>query len=190
MAWSGQKPVKYLNEQELRALFAVIENPRDRAIFTLGFWRGLRAGEIGLLRAEEYNPKTGRLYVRRLKGSTSQDYRLTREEEKALAAWLRIRGKVPGVLFPGYKRKGIGRRMLDWLMKYYGELAGLPTDRRHFHVLKHSCGTFLSEHHEPVQMIQDHLGHAAITSTMVYIGMNPRARDEMADRLSGLRLAR
>jgi type 1 fimbriae regulatory protein FimB len=176
--------VKYLTEEELRSLFAVIKNPRDRCIFMLAFWRGMRASEVGLLRLESYRPKTGRLHVRRLKGSISQDYRLTQDEEKALRAWLRVRGKVPGLLFPGYKRKGIGRRMLDVLIKHYGRLADVPEEKRHFHVLKHSIGTLLGSRGEVPQLIQDHLGHASIQSTMIYLHVTPRQRDEMAERLS------
>ncbi|HUX15916.1 MAG TPA: tyrosine-type recombinase/integrase, partial [Phycisphaerae bacterium] len=154
----GSGPAKYLTEDELRALLGVIRDPRDRCIFVLSFWRGLRASEVGILRLENYSPRTGRLYVRRLKNSVSQEYRLTPEEEKALKSWLRVRGKVPGVLFPGYKNRGLGRRQLDKLMKRYGALAEIPMERRHFHCLKHSIGTYLFDHDEPVHLVQDHLG--------------------------------
>jgi integrase len=177
-------PVKYLTEGELRELFGVIKNPRDLAIFTLAFGRGLRASEVGLMRLEDYRPKSGRLYVRRLKGSLSQEYLLTPKEEKALRAWLRVRGKVPGLLFAGYKRKGLGRRMLDVLMKRYGAAAGIPEDRRHFHVLKHSIGTLLGDMDQTPQVIQDHLGHANIQSTMIYLHVTPRAREELVRRLA------
>src|SRR5665647_473178 len=120
MARSKGHAPKYLNEEELQSLFATIRNPRDKAMFVLGFWRGLRASEIGILRLENWRPKTGRLFVRRLKGSISQDYRVTPDEERALRAWLRVRGKVPGLLFHGYKSRGLGRRQLDRLMKQYG----------------------------------------------------------------------
>lgn len=184
MGLARRGTVKYLTEEELRALFSVIKDARDRAIFALAFGRGMRASEVGLLRLESYKPKTGRLFVRRLKGSVSQDYRLTSDEEKALRAWLRVRGKVPGVLFPGYKHKGIGRRMLDRMMKEYGALAEIPEEKRHFHVLKHSIGTLLGSRGEVPQLVQDHLGHASIQSTMIYLHVTPKARDELADRLS------
>jgi integrase len=38
---------KYLTEEELKRFFAVIKNVRDRALFTVAYWRGLRASEIG-----------------------------------------------------------------------------------------------------------------------------------------------
>jgi len=184
-----RQALKYLTEQELQSLFSVIKNVRDRAIFMLAFWRGLRPSEIGLLRLDSWHPKTNRLFVRRLKGSISQDYRLNPEEERALRTWLRVRGKVPGLLFGGYKNRGLGRRQLDRLMKHYGELAGIPEEKRHMHALKHSCATFLVDHDEPIHLVQDHLGHRDIKSTLVYAQVTPRKRDEMADRLSELRVA-
>ena len=183
------RPIQYLTDDERQALFAAIRDPRDRAVFVLAFWRGLRASEVGQLRLEHWHPKTGRLYIRRLKGSISQDYRLTPEEEKALKSWLRVRGKVPGPLFRGYGGRGLGRRQLDKLMKRYGALAGIPEEKRHFHCLKHSCATFLLDGDEPIVMVQDHLGHADIRSTMVYARVTPRKREEMAERLSGRRAA-
>ena len=185
----GKAGLKHLTEEELRSLFAVIQSPRDRAMFILGFWRGLRASEIGILRLENWRPKTGRLFVRRLKGSISQDYRVTPEEEKALRAWLRVRGKVPGILFVGYRGRGIGRRQLDRLMKHYGAAADIPEEKRHWHILKHSCGTFLRSQGVKIEMVQDHLGHASITSTMIYAHATDRERDELAERLSQLRVA-
>ena len=178
----------YLTDEERQALFAVLEGPRDRAMFTLGFWRGLRAGEVGLLQLSHWHPKSGRLYVRRLKGSISQEYLLTADELRALKAWLRRRGKVPGPLFGGYRGRGLERHAVTNLMRRYATIAGLPEDKRHWHCLKHTCGTFLFDHDEPVQLVQDHLGHADIRSTMKYAKVTQRKRDEMAERLSELRV--
>jgi len=40
---------------------------------------GLRASELGLIELEDWNRRTNRMYLRRLKGSISQDYLLTSE---------------------------------------------------------------------------------------------------------------
>ena len=99
----------YLTEDERRALMAVIMVPRDRALFRLAMNHGLRASEPGLIEVEDWNRRTNRMYLRRLKGSISQDYLLTSEELRALRSWIRVRGKVPGPWFPGYKHGGIRR---------------------------------------------------------------------------------
>jgi len=180
----GNSEVKFLTEEEVARLFAAVTVPRDRAILTVAYRRGLRASEVGSLQLEDYRTKAGRLFVRRLKGSHSGEYRLTSAETRALNAWLAVRGTTAGPLFPSNRGRGIGRRMLDVLMKKYGALASLPPDRRHFHVLKHSCGThLLSGRGLDVAEVQDHLGHADIRNTMVYARITSRRRDALAERL-------
>jgi len=48
---------KYLTEEELKRFFGVVKNPRDRAIFTIAYWRGLRASEIGNIPWSDWNQK-------------------------------------------------------------------------------------------------------------------------------------
>ena len=69
----------YLTEDERRALMGIIKDPRDRAMFRLAMERGVWASEPGLIELEDWNRRTNRMYLRRLKGSISQDYLLTSE---------------------------------------------------------------------------------------------------------------
>jgi type 1 fimbriae regulatory protein FimB len=179
--------VKYLTDEETAALFGAIEaarNPRDLALFEVAYHRGLRASEVGLLQMAQLRVEAKRLYISRLKGGTSGEYVLTEREVKALRAWLRVRGRQPGPLFPSRERKPIGRRRLDQLMKHYGELAGVPVEKRHFHCLRHSCGTHLIELTD-VAEVQDHLGHRDIRNTIIYAKITNRKRTELGEQLKG-----
>lgn len=173
----------YLIAEERRALMAVIKDSRDLAVFRLALDYGLRASEPGLIRVEDWNQRTNRIYLRRLKGSISQDYLLTKEGLKALRGWLRTRGREPGPLFPGYRHGGIRRHQLNKLMHGYGKLAGLPAHKRHFHCLKHTCATMLRDAGVEIAGIKDHLGHVDIRSTMVYAQGTELQRLEVAKRL-------
>jgi integrase len=133
----------FLQTEELERLFKVIDSSRDRAIFRIAYHAGLRASEVGMLEMRDYNAKADRLFIHRLKHSNSGDHHLCREEVRTLRAWLRIRGSEPGAIFPSRRRRPIGRKMLDVLMKKYGRAAKLPRALCHFHVLKHSCATHL-----------------------------------------------
>jgi type 1 fimbriae regulatory protein FimB len=159
---------KYLTEAEVEALFRAIESPRDRAIFRLVYHRGLRRGEVGLLQLSDFNRVSGRLYVRRLKGSNSAEFPLLPAELAPLRAWLRVRGTAPGPLFPSRQRGGIGGDRLDDLMKAYGRAAGLPEQLCHCHALKHSCGTHVLARAKDLQLVKDHLGHKSIQNTEIY----------------------
>ncbi len=178
-----QTTPKYLNSDQIEQLFSVIKDTRDRAIFRLAFHRGLRASELSLLQLSDYNANSGKMYVRRLKGSNSGQYLLCRVEETSLRAWIRERGAAPGPLFPSRQRTPIGRRRLDRLMKQYCHLAGIPAELAHMHALKHSCGSLLAEQGEDVLVIQDWLGHRAIQNTMIYLHTTNRAREAAGARL-------
>src|SRR5690349_16525774 len=110
---------KYLTTREIDALFGVIRDARDRAIFRLTYHRGLRASEIGKLALTDFRPIEGRLYVHRLKGSRSAEFLLTAVEQSALRAWLRVRGNAPGPMFLSRNHRAISSRRLDELMKRY-----------------------------------------------------------------------
>ena len=179
---------KYLILEEKDALFRVIENPRDRAIFRLAYHHGLRASELGMIQMKDWRRGTSldmdRLFLRRLKGSLGGETILVNAAATALRAWLRIRGNSPGPIFTSRNHRPISRRRLDELMKHYSKLAGIPEEKAHFHALKHTCGTLLlSEQHESIVDVQKHLGHADIRNTMIYAQLTDEANRERADRL-------
>jgi integrase len=178
----------YLQEDEKEALFRAIKSPRDKAIFRLAYQRGLRASEISLLQMADYNDKRGILYVHRLKGSDSREYRLFPQEVTALRAWLKIRGTKPGPLFPSQMgprigSRGITRTRLDQLIKKYAEIAGIREAKAHMHALRHSCGTHLAELGESTHMIQNHLGHVNSQNCDIYLHVTPKMRDAAWERL-------
>lgn len=178
-----RKALKYLTTEEIEQLFSVIKDTRDRAMFRVIYHRGLRASEPGMMQLSDYRPQSGRLYVRRLKGSNSGEFRLADVEERFLRAWIRERGSAPGPLFPSRLRRGISRDRVHELMQHYCQLAGIDPEKAHPHALKHSCGTHLSELGEDVQSIQDLMGHRRIQNTMEYLVVTNKARDAAGERL-------
>src|SRR5262245_21087962 len=118
--------IQFLTQSELRALFLI------------AYRHGLRASEVGLLQVDDVNFVQQRLTVHRLKRSLPGIYPLREDEVAALKAYLRERKSHAPALFLSQRGTPISRRQLDTLMKHYGEAAGIPLDKRHFHVLKHS----------------------------------------------------
>src|ERR1700722_3267643 len=181
-----KRNIQFLTDEELTKLFAVIESPRDRAIFRMAYNRGLRASEVGLLQLDDYRADRGRLFVHRLKCGavdTSGEYFLTDDELRVLKPWLRERGDEPGPIFLSRNSRPIGRKMLDVLMKKYCAAAKIPAQKCHFHALRHSCATGLLERGEGIADIQDHLGHANIVNTAIYAKITNPRRDETGKRL-------
>jgi integrase/recombinase XerD len=184
---------KHLNPKELKAFFAAITDPRDRAMFTVAYWRGLRASEIGRLTLASFDTKAGRLKYQRLKGSRGGNDLLSPVELKTLRAWLKVRGPKPGPLFPSNRGTGrfpsnrgtgISRYQVWILAKQYAKAAGI-TRRFHPHMLKHGIATYLVEKNVEVLKIQRWLGHKSINSTLVYAHLGQAEQDELAARIYG-----
>jgi integrase len=178
---------QYLTQSEVKALFSVIKSPREICAFRLMLHRGLRASEVGLLQLSDWNAGEGLLHVRRAKNCLSQDYSLLPVEVSALRAWLKIRGNAPGPLFPSQKgpragNLGIHRNRLDQMFREYCALAGLREEKRHLHILRHSCATFLLDRGESLEDIRDWLSHRGIVSTARYAHYTARRRAEAAAR--------
>jgi site-specific recombinase XerD len=182
----ADRKISYLTEPELRALFMAIEagkSARDLAIFEVGYGRGLRASEVGLIQIAHLRLEAKRIFVTRLKGGHSGEYVLSDREVKALRGYLRRRGRDAGSLFRS--RQGtITRRRLDQLMKRYGADANTPPEKRHFHCLRHSCATsLLSKHRQTIDKVKDILGHEDIRNTMIYAQVTNAERTRIGEEL-------
>ena len=64
--------------------------------------------------------------------------------------------------------------------KTHGPLAGMPEDKHHVHVLKHSITTPLSDAGADLQFVQDWVGHASIENTLIDAQFTSCRRDEEA----------
>lgn len=172
--------IKFLMLDETRRLFASITDKRDKAIFLLAYRHGLRASEIGLLRVSDPDLKRLRVMLHRLKGSLSGEHPLQADEARALKAWLKSRDTDSPILSPSRRSLPISRQMLDVLMKGYSEEAAIPTDKRHFHVLKHSIATHLLDAGAELRFVQDWLGHSNIQNTVIYTALVSTSREAKA----------
>ncbi len=186
---------KYLTESELRQFMSVVKSLRDRAIWTICYWRGLRASEVGTIPWSDWDQKKKKIYVVRLKRSLAGEFPLSPAETKALNAWKEIRGNEPGPMFPsrnsatfqlyptGKKSPGIGRSRLHVLFREYAIQAGLPKNLRHPHCLKHSLCTHLIAKGASIMDVKDWAGHRSINSTLIYSQMRNAERDAAARKV-------
>jgi type 1 fimbriae regulatory protein FimB len=175
--------IKYLTQDEIKRLFAVIKasgNKRDRALFLITYRHGLRASEVGMLQVNDINWKQLRLMVHRLKGSLPGEHPMQPDEVKALKSYLRSRAVESPILFPSNRGVPISRIRLHRMMKDYGKKAKLPEDKQHFHVLKHSIATHLLDAGAELRFVQDWLGHANIQNTVIYTALVSTSREAKA----------
>lgn len=151
---------------------------RDWCMVLLAYRHGLRASEVCGLRLADVNLKDGAISIQRLKGSmrTVQPLYTHRgqpllDEVAALRSWLRVRpADGSDYLFTSQKGGRLDRTQLFRIFQSVAKAAGLPAEKRHPHVLKHSLASHLVAGNVNLALVKQALGHRSISSTMVYVG--------------------
>ncbi len=174
---------KALSEPEVEALLGAVagNDPRalrDRAILETLYAGGLRISELVGLERGDLDLRDGIARVLG-KGSKERVVPLGRTARAALDDYLShgrpelerrnsATGKRSGDAVFLNARGGRLTRQGAWLIvRAAGDRAGLG-DRLFPHVLRHSCATHMLEHGADIRVVQELLGHAAITTTQVY----------------------
>jgi integrase len=73
--------------EEKDALFRVIEDPRDRAIFRLAYHHGLRASEIGMIQTKDWHRGTSLDMDRAKAAGGDRSAHITSRSTAAGALW-------------------------------------------------------------------------------------------------------
>jgi len=182
----------YLTKEEVEAFFRCVQSLRDRLMFDLIYRHGLRRQEVGLIRLRDLLPD-GTVWITRVKNGLSGPYQLHPVTRRLVDRYLRERRK-DGCLYllRGRQRRAtpLSSSLVYQLFRRYAAEAGLPEERRHVHVLRHSIAVHLMNEGLDVADVQDWLGHRRITSTLVYARItSKRRRDSYARILESREIA-
>lgn len=143
---------------------------RDYLMVLMTYRHGLRVSELVDLRLKDLDLDTGRLFVRRKKGSLSTHQPLEGDELRALRAWLRQREQRRDARSPYLflsERGPLTRQAVNYLVDVIGKRAKLRF-HVHPHMLRHSTGYYLANRGYDTRLVQDYLGHKNITHTVKY----------------------
>ena len=183
-----EPPVKFLTKQEVERFFAAIPtcNLRDRLLFDLIYRYGLRRSEAGLIdRARHLT--SDRIWITRLKGGFSGFYPISASTRKLMWQYLSTLHQTSNTrLFPSRQSaaRGIGGSTVYSLFRRYARAAGLPPDKCHPHVLRHSIAVhFLDTDGVELLDVKDWLAHRHISSTMVYAYISAMRRQRSYRRV-------
>ena len=164
----------YLTESEIQKFLTAARKGRhgvrDFSMMLLSYRHGLRVSELTDLKLQDVDLETGRIFVRRKKGSLSTHQPLDGDELRAIRAWLRVREKCEDAKYPYLflsERGVITRQAINYLVEQTGKRAGF-TFKVNPHMLRHSCGYYLANKGYDTRLIQDYLGHRNITHTVRY----------------------
>ena len=170
----------FLTPEETLTVLRVAKDrgARDWSMILLAYRHGLRATEVCGLRMPDVDLKNGAIVIARLKDSlrTTQPLYAHRgqpllDECVALRTWLKTRpADGSDFVFTSQKGGRLDRTQFFRIFQAVAEAAGLPAEKRHPHVLKHSLASHLIAGNVNLALVKQALGHRSISSTMVYVG--------------------
>jgi site-specific recombinase XerD len=157
-----------VSHDDLDKFFAVINDVRDRAMFTLMLRCGLRIGEVASLHLTDLylNEARPRL-VAHGKGSKERSVYLSPQAERTLHAYLRERPTVTSeFVFLSYLGAGMSTTAIHKRLMIYRAQAAIKITA---HRLRHTFAADLVSVDVPVTTIQKLLGHAWLETTQTYV---------------------
>jgi len=148
---------------------------RDFLMILVAYCHGLRASEVVAITKDDL--KSENIEVARLKGSNHTRQSLHADKNPLLnerAALLAFAQNLHGKqrLFP------LSRRQFGRIVARHAKTAGLPIERRHPHMLKHTLGAEIYDKTKDLRLVRMRLGHKRKSSSLMYSG---RVEEGIAD---------
>jgi integrase/recombinase XerD len=179
--WHIKEPQKLppvLSPEEVKRILTLATSLKARAMLTLAYGCGLRAGEVVRLRAGDIDSEQMIIRIVQSKGRKDRHVMLPGEVLDLLRQWWKVRpsrhdaGITPEQrwLFPGRNdRLGlpVTTRQFGRLFKEAAKAAGLRKTLS-LHTLRHSFATHLLERGTDIRLIQALLGHDKLETTARY----------------------
>lgn len=168
-----QRLPRPVQEADLQHFFALVGDPRDRAMFTLMLRCGLRIAEVaGMLLSDLYLEEDFPRMLVRGKGSRQRSVYLSFQATFSLREYLLLRPRVSSEhVFLSYQLKGLSTTAIHKRLMHYRQLAGLQLT---CHQFRHSFANDLLNADMPVTSIQKLMGHQWLETTQVYVMANDR----------------
>ncbi|MFC1558964.1 tyrosine-type recombinase/integrase [Gemmatimonadota bacterium] len=149
---------------------------RNRAILELMYRAGLRVSEVINLKPGDIRWGSGILEVRSGKGGKDRNIPVDSETLGWLRAW---QGQRPGRrqrFFITLQGKPLSARYLQQMVKRLAHKAGLErAEQVTPHVFRHTFATGLLNDGFTIREVQTLLGHSNVSTTQIYLHVEPRA---------------
>ena len=174
---ADDKAQETLSPPEIALLLASIDGDglverRDRAIITLLYSTGLRAGELLALQTDDIDFRQGIIIVRKGKGGRFRVVPIGRRAEKAINRYMYVREAAVRVmdeegayLFQCLGGGKLGQEGLASMLRRRGQRVGLHVNP---HKLRHSAAVQYLRNGGRVEALKSILGHSTIDLTLHY----------------------
>jgi len=193
-----QKVPLVLSRQEVERLLAMARTTKTKAMLSLSYGCGLRAGEVVRLKVGDIDPDQNIIRIVQSKGRKDRHVMLPPDVLDLLRQWWRERPTchdaevVPGErwLFPGRSPyRPLTTRQYGRLFQETVEAAGIRKPVT-LHTLRHSFATHLLEAGVDIRKIQALLGHDKLETTARYARVATGMIAEIESPLDGLNTGR
>jgi len=174
------------SEQDVARLFAIIEDPRDQAMFGLMVGSGLRVGEVADLECADLETPSAPDQTARLrvcgKGRKERVVWVTPRWYAVVQQWLAVRPVVTSEhLFLNQHDRPLSVSGIQYRLKQHCQRAGIQLS---CHQLRHTYACRLADQRMPTESIGQLLGHAQLSTTKRYTaGANPDLRDAFLEAM-------
>jgi site-specific recombinase XerD len=157
-----------LNQMELKELFAAPTLLKHRVVLTLIYSAGLRGQEVINLKISDIDFERKTIHIRQSK--YKKDRIVPLAESMAIGLKKYINAENPHIwLFNGKEADGrYSVKGISWVMRENMKKTSI-TKEVSLHSLRHSYATHLLEQGLNIVTLKELLGHAEITTTMIYL---------------------
>jgi site-specific recombinase XerD len=199
--WHIKEPERLppvLSPEEIKRVLTMATSLKARAMLTLAYGCGLRAGEVVRLRAGDIDSEQRIIRIVQSKGRKDRHVMLPAEVLKLLRQWWKVRPTASNNsvapeqrwLFPGRSQhQPMTTRQFSRLFKEAAKAAGLRKTVS-LHSLRHSFATHLLERGKNIRIIQALLGHSKPETTARYSRVAIGLIAKIESPLEGLRAPR
>lgn len=172
----GKRLPSVLSQEQVRRFFAVIRNPKHRAMFMLAYGAGLRVSEVLGLRVSDIQSDQMLIRIRRGKGGRERYVKLCGRLLQVLRDYYRV-SRPQDLLFPGRKaQEPMRRKTVYSIAQYLCRRAGLDVHISP-HTFRHSYATHMLDAGADLRTIQVLLGHQNIKTTTIYLHVSKARMD-------------
>jgi len=184
-----------LEPDMLEVIFNNIGNSKYFVACLLGFFCGMRVGEVCRLRKEDINLKNMTLKVVKGKFKKDRIIPIPPQLKEILEAHFELYPEEV-YMFPSRRHASdhvCTRQMAQyftWALEKagynfvaYKDKAGKPKYKYHFHTLRHSYATYLLNQNVDIRDIQALLGHANIMATQIYTHVSYERKQDVVNRV-------
>lgn len=189
-----------LSKEEMTAMMNIPKLLRHRVMIALLYGCGLRCGEVRNIKVSDIDLDRAVLHVRQGKGKKDRYMPLGNNLPMILKNYLKVQ-KPQNWLFPGKRwvnntrffsvvEPQYGYRSIQWAIKRAAQVAGICKPIN-VHSLRHTYATHLLEDGVNILTIKELMGHAHISTTMIYLHVaqiNNRNKCNPLDNLEGLHI--